>query len=85
MPSRSPAAPTARAPLAALYARMRSTVGNFVTLVALPWFILELTGSVTRAGLTLLAVTPPQVLAGFFANAFVDRLGFRRASVLAAS
>ncbi len=58
-------------------------VGNVMTLIALPWFVLETTGSVGRTGLVAVAVTLPQVLVGFFAGALVDRLGDSRASVLA--
>jgi MFS family permease len=73
-----------RLPLVALYsANAISIIGNFMTLVALPWFVLETTGSAARTGLTAVAVTLPQVLAGFFANGLVDRLGYRRASILA--
>ncbi len=73
-----------RRPLAALYtANAVSIIGNFMTLVALPWFVLETTGSAAKTGITAVAVTLPQVLAGFFANSFVDRLGYRRASILA--
>lgn len=73
-----------KAPLGALFtANAVSIIGNFMTLVALPWFVLEITGSAAKTGLMALAVTLPQLLAGFFANTFVDRLGYRRASILA--
>ncbi|HET8632086.1 MAG TPA: MFS transporter [Thermomicrobiales bacterium] len=60
-----------------------SIVGNFMTLVALPWFVLVTTGSVAKTGVIAVAVTLPQVLAGCFAGSLVDRLGYRRTSVLA--
>lgn len=73
-----------KVPLGALFvANGVSIIGNFMTLVALPWFVLELTGSAAKTGLMALAVTLPQLLAGFFANAFIDRLGYRRTSILA--
>jgi MFS family permease len=73
-----------RVPLCALFvANGVSIIGNFMTLVALPWFVLELTGSAAKTGIMALAVTLPQLLAGFFANAFIDRLGYRRTSILA--
>ncbi|MGN6562737.1 MAG: MFS transporter [Thermomicrobiales bacterium] len=76
--------PRRRLPLLALLAANGvSIIGNFMTLVALPWFVLETTGSVAKTGITAVAVTLPQVLAGFFAGSLVDRLGYRRASVLA--
>ncbi|MGN6564256.1 MAG: MFS transporter, partial [Thermomicrobiales bacterium] len=74
----------ARLPLLALLgANGVSILGNFMTLVALPWFVLATTGSVAKTSLAATAVTLPQVLAGFFAGSLVDRLGYRRASVLA--
>jgi MFS family permease len=73
-----------RSPLAALLAANAvSIVGNFMTLVAVPWFVLERTGSPAMTGLTAIAIMLPQVLAGFFAGSLVDRLGFVRASILA--
>jgi MFS family permease len=73
-----------RLPLRALFAANTvSYVGTFMTLIALPWFVLTTTGSAAMTGLTAMAVSLPQVLAGFFAGSFVDRLGYRRTSVLA--
>jgi hypothetical protein len=47
-----------RVPLAALYtANAVSVVGNFMTLVAVPWFVLETAGSATKTGITAVAVT----------------------------
>jgi len=63
--------------------RSHALVGNVMTLIALPWFVLETTSSVGRMGFVAVAVTLPQVLVGFFAGALVDRLGDSRASVLA--
>lgn len=73
-----------RLPLRALLvANTVSCVGTFMTLVALPWFVLATTGSAAMTGLTAMAVALPQVLAGFFAGSLVDRLGYRRTGVLA--
>lgn len=60
-----------------------SMTGNAVALVAIPWFVLITTGSAARTGLTAAMSFLPVVLANFFGGAFVDRLGARRASVLA--
>lgn len=79
----APPAPR-RTPLVALLAANAvSIVGNFMTLVAVPWFVLEITGSVTKTGLAAVAIMLPQVLAGFFAGCLVDRLGYVRTSILA--
>jgi len=60
-----------------------SGVGNNLTALAVPWFVLETTGSPTRTGITGFFTILPIVLASFFGGTLVDRLGFRRMSVLA--
>lgn len=60
-----------------------SLAGSMLSLVALPWFVLQSTGSPARAGLVGLATILPGFLAGVFGGALVDRLGFRRISVTA--
>jgi hypothetical protein len=49
-----------RIPLAALYtANAVLVVGTFMTLVTVPWFVLETTGNATKTGMTAVAVTLP--------------------------
>lgn len=73
-----------RAPLFALFAANAiSMSGNVAALVAIPWFVLQTTGSATRTGITAFAGLVPIVLSGFFGGALVDRLGYRRTSVIA--
>ncbi len=73
-----------RLPLFALFAAQGiSMVGNVLTGIAVPWFVLETTGSATLTGLAAFASALPVVLAAFFGGAIVDRLGFRRTSVAA--
>lgn len=75
---------TRRLPLVALLAvNAVSTVGSMLTVVALPWFVLETTGSAARAGISGFFVLLPSFLAGIFGGAVVDRLGGKRASVVA--
>lgn len=75
---------TNRTPLSALLAaNVVSLVGSMLTLVALPWFVLQTTGSAAKAGLVGFAVFLPAFLAGIFGGALVDRLGYKRSSVLA--
>lgn len=69
--------------LALLAAEALSISGNMMTLVAVPWFVLETTGSAAQTGITAFVTTVPAVLAAFFGGVVVDRLGFRRASVIA--
>jgi MFS family permease len=60
-----------------------SQVGNVVALVALPWFVLQTTGSAARAGVAAFATTLPLAVGAVAAGPIVDRLGTRRAAVLA--
>ena len=54
-----------------------------MALVAIPLFVLETTGSASRTGVTMFFTFLPTVIAGLFGGALVDRLGFRRTSVIA--
>jgi MFS family permease len=60
-----------------------SLSGNAVAVVAIPWFVLELTGSAALTGVTAFFTVLPTVIALFFGGAIVDRLGFRTTSVIA--
>lgn len=71
-----------RLPVVALItATAISSVGNQITALAVPWFVLQTTGSAARTGITAAAVLLPSALAAFFGGPLVDRLGFRRMSV----
>ena len=73
-----------RAPLIALLvADVVSLTGNAITALAIPWFVLETTGSPARTGVVAFAGLVPTVLAALFGGALVDRFGHRRMSVLA--
>lgn len=76
--------PLRRIPFVALLgADAISLNGNALAQLALPWFVLETTGSVAQTGLTAFAGLLPTVLAAFLGGAAVDRLGHKRASVVA--
>lgn len=60
-----------------------SLAGNILAMVALPWFVLETTGSAAQTGLTGMATALPAFLSGIFGGPLVDRLGGRRMSVIA--
>ena len=62
--------------LALLTANAISLVGNHLTGLEIPWFVLENTGSATRAGLVAIGGLVPTVPTAFFGDALVDRLGF---------
>ena len=59
-----------------------SYVGDILTLLAVPWFVLQTTGSVTQTGITAFFSTLPNVCSAFFGSALVDRLGYKRTSVI---
>jgi len=51
--------------------------------VAIPWFVLQTTGSAARTGLIGAAFLLAAVMAGLFGGPIVDRTGFKRASIVA--
>ncbi|HET8839927.1 MAG TPA: MFS transporter [Ktedonobacteraceae bacterium] len=59
-----------------------SSIGNVFTQLAIPWFVLETTGSVAQTGITAFFATLPMVFSTFFGSTLVDRLGYKRASVI---
>ena len=78
------AARPSRLPLAGLLAANAiSLVGNALTAVALPWFVLQTTGSAARTGLVAAFAILPAFAAGTFGGTLVDRVGFKRVSVIA--
>lgn len=74
--------PRRRPILALLGANAISMSGNVAALVAIPWFVLETTGSPTRTGITAFFALLPVVLTGIFGGPIVDRVGYRRMSVI---
>jgi MFS family permease len=75
--------PDKRLPLAAFFAGSGiSYVGDMLTYLAIPWFVLQTTGSVTQTGITAFFSTVPSVFSAFFGSALVDRLGYKRTSVI---
>lgn len=59
-----------------------SAVAESMTLVAIPWFVLETTGSVTRTGLLVAVAAISSALVGLLVGPLIDRVGHRRASVV---
>lgn len=71
-------------PIFALFgAGIISQAGDVMAAVAIPWFVLETTGSAARTGLTGATIALGTGLAGLLGGPVVDRLGFRKTSVLA--
>ena len=61
---------------------MVSITGNMLTSLAVPWFVLETTGSASRTGITAAVTVIPVVLASFFGGALVDRMSYKGLSVI---
>ena len=71
-------------PIWALFtANAISLVGNVLSAIAIPWFVLQTTGSAAQTGITGFFTVLPVVLAGFFGGTLVDRLGYKRTSIVA--
>ncbi|ACU75069.1 major facilitator superfamily MFS_1 [Catenulispora acidiphila DSM 44928] len=56
-----------------LTGQLLSSIGNWLLLVAAPFFVFRLTGSTMATGLSMAAETVPAVLLGPVAGVFVDR------------
>lgn len=84
MTAASVATTRSRGPLVGLLtAHAVSMTGNTLTVVALPLYVLMTTGSAAQTGITGFFATAPIVLGGAFGGVLVDRIGYRRASILA--
>lgn len=71
-----------RIPLVAvLAANSISTAGTSLTLIGVPWFVLETTGSAGRAGVVAFCATLPIVVSALIGGPVIDRIGRRRVSV----
>lgn len=80
-----------RAPAVALHRRLPllgslaasgfSALGNAVAMVALPWFVLHLSGSTALTGLAAAASTLPVFAGTLLCGGWVDRYGPRRVAV----
>lgn len=66
-----------------LTAETVSITGSRMSMVALPWFVLVLTGSPARAGAMAFAEMLPYVLTCALGGPLLDRIGVRRASIAA--
>jgi MFS family permease len=73
-----------RGPIVALLiAKAISGLGNTLTALAIPWFVLVTTQSAARTGIAAFAQMLPTVLSSFFGGALVDRVGYKRLSIIA--
>lgn len=68
---------------ALLSANAISLTGNVLANLAIPWFVLETTGSAARTGVVAAAGLVPTVVAALLGGGLVDRLSRKRLSVIA--
>lgn len=74
--------PRIRIPIAALLAaNTLSFIAEAVATVAIPWFVLNLTGSYAQMGVIGFFTVLPRVIATFLGGQVVDRFGFRTSSI----
>lgn len=84
-----PQAPSRRSghPMGALAALLSahaiSQTGNVVTAFAIPFYVLATGGSGVEVGIAAFFATAPVVIGGPFGGVIVDRIGHRRASIIA--
>lgn len=60
-----------------------SVLGSALTALAIPWFVLQTTGSAAQMGLTACVEVGANLVAGAFGGILVDRVSQKRISILA--
>lgn len=68
--------------LALFFANFISQAGSALTSIAIPWFVLQTTGSVVKMGFSAFFTVVPTIIANILGGALVDRVGYKRVSVL---
>ncbi len=58
-------------------------MGNIFANIAIPWLVLQATGSAVQTGITGFFTILPVVIAGLLGGTLIDRLGYKRTSILA--
>ena len=66
-----------------LTATASSVTANIIVAIAVPWLVLERTGSAALAGLAGAAAIAPIAFSAVFGGALIDRIGKRRCSLIA--
>lgn len=59
-----------------------SYIGNTLTLLAIPWFVLQTTGSVEQAGIVGFFSLISTIVSSFLSSVLVERIGYKRTSVI---
>src|SRR5690348_5365703 len=68
--------------LALFFANFISQAGSALTSIAIPWFVLQTTGSVVQMGFSAFFTIVPTIIANVLGGVLVDRVGHKRVSVL---
>lgn len=68
--------------LGLLSANAISQFGNTFSLIAIPWFVLETTGSASQTGISVATGVVPFVIVGMLSGSIVERIGYKRSSVI---
>lgn len=68
--------------MALLGAVAAASLGEAMMIVAVPWFVLETTGSVVQTGLVVAVASVGAGVTGFAAGPLVDRIGFKAMAVI---
>lgn len=68
--------------VALLAANLISQIGNGFSTLAIPLFVLATTGSASQTGIVVAVGFVPHILVGIFGGAIVDRLGYRKSSII---
>lgn len=59
-----------------------SLLGNTMAMLAIPWFVLDTTGSASKTGFAGVATFLPMALSAVFGGPLIDRFGGRRMSII---
>jgi len=65
------------------FGQLISTIGDLVLIVALPFYVYQLSGSVLQTGLMFIVETLPRIFFGSLAGVFVDRWNRRLTMIVA--
>ena len=65
-----------------LAANLISQLGNQFSNIAIPWFVLETTGSAGKMGLVAAVGLIPLIIMGAVAGGMVERVGYRRMAII---
>ncbi|GHO88709.1 putative drug antiporter protein precursor [Dictyobacter formicarum] len=68
--------------MALFIANVCSFIGDVLMMLAIPWLVLQTTGSATKAGITAFSSMLAVVISSFFGSLLIDRLGYKQTSII---